>query len=183
MRYTIRQRVAGIVRTFERALHDQQRLRATIEHLRESGEITPEHTERLLAVLAGMTSTTNYILRHLAVHLGIGASKTVILPGIPVVGSTLRAAWVAAARLVEWKRGRPERAKIHSLPVFLVAWLPLIGYSAYIVALRHHDPDAAFLYANHLSILRFDRSLEKVLATKPRILRSIIRRAVGGPVT
>lgn len=183
VRYTIRQRIAGIVRTFERALHDEQRLRMTIVRLRESGEIAAERAARLDAVLDGMTSTTTYILRHLAIHLGIGASKTVLLPGVPIVGSMLRAAWVVLARLQETLRRRPERARVHSLPVFFVACLPLVGYSAYIVALRHHDPEAAFLYANHLSYMRFDRSLEAVLENKPRILRAAIRRAVGGVPT
>ena len=176
VRYTLRQKVAGLVRTFERALHDEQRLRATVDRLRVDGEISAERAEELCDLLAGMTSTTNYILRHLAVHLGIGASKA-ILP-LPI-GALLRGSWVALARASEVFRRRPERARVHSLPVFLIACVPLAGYLAYIVALRQHDRDAAYLYANHLSILRYDRPLEDVLSSKPRFVRAIVRRAVG----
>jgi hypothetical protein len=176
VRFTFQQKVAGVVRTFERALHDEERLSRTIALLRETGEITPERADRLTEMLATMTATTNYILRNLAVHLGIGASKA-ILP-LPI-GAFLRGSWVVGARVTETLRRRPHRASVHSLPVFLIACVPLAGYLAYIVALRRHDPDAAFLYANHLSVLRYDRPLEHVLESKPRVIAAVIRRAVG----
>ncbi len=176
MRYTIRQKISGLVSTFERSLHDEDRLHATIARLRESGEISLEHAERLSAVMAEMTATTAYIVRHLAVHLAIGASKA-ILP-LPI-GAFLRGGWVALARATETWFGRSDRARVHSLPVFLISCVPLAGYLAYIVALRRHDPDAAFLYANHLCLLRFDRSLERVLESAPRPIRYVVRRAIG----
>jgi hypothetical protein len=176
VRFTLKQKVAGVVRTFERALHDEERLRRTIARLREAEEISEEKAERLSEMLSAMTATTNYILRNLAVHLGIGASKA-ILP-LPI-GAFLRGSWVVIARVTETMRRRPHRATVHSLPVFLIACVPLAGYLAYIVALRRHDPDAAFLYANHLCILRYDRPLEHVLQSKPRLVGTIVRRAVG----
>ncbi len=164
------------IRAFQNALHDEWLLATTIELLRDAGEVSEEHAERLRNVLSELTATTNYIVRHLAVHLGIGASK-LILP-LPI-GAFLRGAWVAFARAVETLRRRPEQARVHSLPVFLVACIPFFGYLAYIVALRRHDPDAALLYANHLSYLRYDMPLEEVLRDRPRLIRRIVRRAVG----
>ncbi len=164
------------VRTFQRALRDESMLRKTLHRMREESAVSPQQAAQLDQVLADMTTTTTYILRHLAVHLGIGASK-MILP-LPI-GSFLRGSWVAIARLTETARRRRDRAGVHSLPVFLIACIPFFGYLAYIVALRRHDPDAALLYANHVAVLRYDRPLENVLADKPNPVQWIVRRAVG----
>lgn len=164
------------VRAIHRDLHDEARLLATVERLLQAQQISPEQAERLRVALAGVTTQTNYILRNLAVHLGIGASK-VILP-LPI-GAFLRGGWVALARTGETIRKRPDHARVHSLPVFLISCIPFAGYLGYIVALRRHDPDAALLYANHISILRYDSPLEDVLRTKPRFVQQIVRRAVG----
>ncbi len=164
------------VRLIQRDLHDEERLRATVERLQEAGHITPEQAERLRTALSGVTAKTNYILRHLAVHLGIGASK--ILVPLPI-GSLLRGGWVAMARTSEMLRGRHDHAQVHSLPVFLISCIPFAGYLGYIVALRRYDPDAAVLYANHITILHFDQPLEDVLQTKPLVIQRIVRRAVG----
>jgi len=171
-----RTRVSDSIRAFQNALHDERLLATTIDLLYDAGEVSKERAEGLRAVLSDLTATTSYIIRHLAVHLGIGASKMIVpLP----IGAFLRGAWVAFARAVETLRRRPEQARVHSLPVFLVACVPFFGYLAYIVALRRHDPDAAFLYANHLSYLRYDLPLEAVLRDRPRLIQRIVRRAVG----
>ena len=163
-------------RMMQRDLHDEALLLATVARLHDEGHITSEQAERLRVALSGVTTQTNYIIRNLAVHLGIGASKVIIpLP----IGSLLRGGWVAMARTTETIRRRPDHARIHSLPVFLISCIPFAGYLGYIVALRRHDPDAALLYANHISILRYDQPLEDVLRTKPMLIQRIVRQAVG----
>jgi hypothetical protein len=164
------------VRVMQRALHDEELLLATVARLLAADHISAEQAERLRVALSGVTAKTNYIIRNLAVHLGIGASK-VVLP-LPI-GGFLRGSWVVLARATETVRRRPDHASIHSLPVFLISCVPFAGYLGYIVALRRHDPDAALLYANHISILRYDQPLEDVLRTKPLLIQRIVRRAVG----
>lgn len=171
-----RSSVRDAIRAFHSALHDPVMLDNTVRRLREEGEISSERAERLLEILSDLTATTNYILGNLAVHLGIGASK-VVLP-LPI-GSLLRGTWVVLSRGVETIRRRPHYARVHSLRVLAVACIPFFGYLAYIVALRRHDPDAAFLYANHIALLRFGVPLEQALQSRPRLVQWIVRRAVG----
>jgi len=162
--------------TFYSALRDEEQLRRTIDRLSASGVIDQAQAGRLRDCLDRVTAMTTYILGNLAAHLAIGASKA-ILP-LPI-GAFLRGSWVAGARASETLRGRTDRAQVHSLPVFLVSIVPAAGYLAYVVALRRHDPDAALLYANHLSFLRYDQPLDTVLAGKPAFIRRIVERAVG----
>ncbi len=167
--------LAGSIRTFQHKLHDEAALRDTVRRLVEAQLVSEVRAETLQNTLVEVTTTTSYILRHLAVHLGVGASKA-ILP-LPI-GSLLRGSWTAGSRLVETARRSPH-ANVHSLPVFLVACVPFFGYLAYVIALRRHDPEAAFLYANHISYLRYDAPLEVVLRSKPGTVQKIVRRAVG----
>ncbi len=173
------QSARGAARRLQRALHDEQLLLATIAQLETTDEITAERAARLRALLGQGTATTSYILRNLAVHLGIGAGRLAVPVPIIPVASVLRGSWVALARATETTRRRPDYARIHSLETFLIACVPGAGYLAYIVALRRHDPDLALLYANHLAMLLSHRTLEETLQNKPRPLRRLVRRVVG----
>jgi hypothetical protein len=165
------------VRQLRRDLQDGERLLATLSRLQASGEIDAARAERLRGMLGTGATKVNYILRHLAAHLAIGAGRWTV-PILPV-GSFLRCSWVVLSRTTERLRRRPDHASVHSLEIFLISCLPFAGYLAYIVALRRHDPDIALLYANHISILRYDRHLEDVLRDKPAAIGRVVRRAVG----
>ena len=105
--------VAKTVRAFQKALRDESQLRATLQRMQEEEIITTPQAAQIDTLLSEMTSTTSYILRHLGVHLGIGASK-VILP-LPI-GSFLRGSWVVIARVSETAKRRVDHAGVHSLP-------------------------------------------------------------------
>ena len=117
---------------------------------------------------AGLEETVHdsaYVLGHLGAHLGIAAIR-VGFPLLPI-GSLGRSLWVLGSRLVETLRGRPERAHVHSVTVFVVALIPFVGYCAYVVALRRVSEDAAYLYLNHVSYSRNGESFDLFLARRP----------------
>jgi hypothetical protein len=87
------------------------------------------------------------------------------------------------SRLVETLRGKPDRARIHSLRVFLIAAIPFAGYFAYLIPLRQEHPQAAYLFANHIAYLRYDASLNDLLRDKPAFLRRLLERIVGATPT
>lgn len=163
-----------------RELTSEPRLRETIERLRESGELTADEAERLAACLAQTLQDSQYILRHFGAHLAIGAIFSYDIVPLPL-GSMSRAAWVAAHRIYESIRRRPERASVHSLVVLGVSAIPFAGYLAYLIPLRARSAEAAYVYANHVTYFRSGCSFRAYLDRKPAWFARFVRRLVGTP--
>jgi hypothetical protein len=158
----------------------------TLVRLGDDGLLTAEEVAALRGDLPRLLADSGYVLRHLGAHAAI--ASVFLFDVIPLpLGTVCRVLWVAGSRAFESVFGTPERARVHSLPVFLVAAIPGLGYAAYLIPLRRHDETAAFLFANHLSYALFDATAEGVVARSPRPLRRLARRLIparpprGGP--
>ncbi len=165
--------------SLRRALLDSEQVEKTILRLVEDGQLGVAQGAELARQLPEIINHSGYILGHLGAHLGIGALRSIMI-ALPL-GSLLRSSWVAGSRLYETLRRNPEKARIHSLPVFLIAIIPFAGYFSYLLPLRAAHADAAYLYANHVAYLRYDTPLAALLSDKPAPLRRLVERIVGVP--
>ncbi len=145
-------------------------LQRTIERLHTGGELSAVRAQTLRRELPGAVAESSYILRHLGVHLAIGAVFAFDVIPLPL-GTIGRVLWVLLARVYESLFGTWERAQVHSLKVVLVAAFPWIGYGAYLLALRRRNPELTWLLANYLSYRFYGGSLDEVLSRKPRLIR------------
>src|SRR5687768_9073140 len=100
-----------------------ERLERTIERLHGDGLLGDEQALRLREELEGVLAGSRYVLRHLAAHAAIGAVFLLDPTPLPI-GTLSRVGWVAGNRVFESLFGTPERARVHSLAVLLVAALP-----------------------------------------------------------
>ena len=91
------------------------------------------------------------------------------------LGTISRVSWVAGSRLIEQLRGNAGRARVHSLAVFLVAAIPLLGYAAYLLPLRRQSTELAFVLANHTWLVRTGRTYEQFVANTYRPVRRVAR--------
>ena len=168
-RASTEQRLAGLI--------DPDELHETIRRLHEDGALSLRQSEDLRAALPDALDRSRYILRNLAAHLAIGAIFAFDAIPLPL-GTICRVTWVAGNRLYETLRGTHERAGVHSLPVFLIAAIPLAGYGAYVLPLRRESEEAAYVLANHLSYARAGRNVDEMVSGKPRIVRWLARLVV-----
>jgi hypothetical protein len=150
-----------------------ERLERTIERLHGDGLLGDEQALRLREELEGVLAGSRYVLRHLAAHAAIGAVFLLDPTPLPI-GTLSRVGWVAGNRVFESLFGTPERARVHSLAVLLVAALPALGYAAYLLPLRRESETAAFLFANHVSYALFDAPTASLVERTPRPLRRIV---------
>lgn len=173
----------GAVKTtsFRRALLDTEQVQQTILRLVADGELSEARGALLGQRLPEMVRECGYIIGHLGAHLGIGALRSIMI--VLPLGSLLRCLWVAGSRAYETLRRNPEKARIHSLLVFLIAAIPFAGYFSYLVPLRRAHDDAAYVYANHVAYLRYGTSLDAVLREKPAPLRRVVERILGRKAT
>lgn len=147
----------------------------TLVRLSDDGLLTPEERGRLHAELPRLLAESRYVLRHLSAHAAI--ASVFLFDVIPLpLGTVCRVLWVAGSRLFESLFGSPERARVHSLAVLGIAAIPGLGYAAYLLPLRRHDEDAAFLFANHMSYTLFGAPTEALIARSPGPLRGFARR-------
>jgi hypothetical protein len=144
--------------------------------MRPAGSFS-ERRRALATELPGILAGSGYVLRHLGAHPAIGAVFLLDPTPLPL-GTLCRVLWVVGSRIVETLRGARERARIHSLPVGLIAAIPALGYGAYLLPLRRENEAAAFLLANHVSYALFGAPAEALVARSPRPLRSVARRLV-----
>lgn len=159
---------------------DESHLTTTIGRLVADGELTAEAAERLKRELPEIVRHSAYILRHLGAHLAIGAIFAFDVIPLPL-GSLSRGGWVVLNRGYEECRRDRERARIHSLPVLGVALIPFVGYFAYLIPLRLQHDEATFLYANHVSYRRMNKSFRAALTGKPRWVQRLLRWVTGIP--
>jgi hypothetical protein len=157
---------------------DVPHLAATIDRLVADGELAPAEAERLRLALPDMVRQSAYVLRHLGAHLTIGVVFAFDVIPLPL-GSLSRAGWVILNRIYEEIRRDRHRAGVHSVVVLGVAAVPFVGYFAYLIPLRSQHAEAARLYANHVSYRRSGKSLQAMLAGKPRWMQRLVRWAVS----
>jgi hypothetical protein len=150
-------------------------LERTIDRLGDDGLVTAAEAVGLRAELPRLLAESGYVLKHLSAHAAIGGVFLLDPTPLPL-GTVCRVLWVAGSRVWETLRGSPERARVHSLTVFLLAAIPAFGYAAYLLPLRRENETAAFLFANHISYALFDAPTEALVARSPRPLRRIARR-------
>ena len=166
------ERVRRIIDEQKRRLLNEEELRRTIDRLAADGELAEARADALRASLADTLQRSEYVLKHLGVHLGIGAIFAFDAIPLPL-GTVSRTLWVAGSRVYEVFRRAPERARVHSLGVLLIAAIPLFGYLAYVFKLRQVSEDAAYLYANHVAYARRGSSLSNLLKSKPRLFTQV----------
>ena len=97
-----------------------------------------------------------------------GVSMNVRVQNSPRLYGTMSVLWVAGNRVYESALGSPERARIHSLKVLLVAFVSWVGYGAYLLPFRRESPELAWLYPQHLSYSLNGVAFEEFLVKKPR---------------
>ena len=147
-------------RLLEPSIYDE-----TLVQLVEEGVIKEPQAAKLKAQLPEQLQSSAYTLKHLGAHLGIGVVFAFDVVPLPL-GTISRILWVAGARLVETVRREPERAKVHSASVLLIAAIPWFGYAAYLLPLRRNAPELTFVLANHTWLRRTGVSYEARLAQR-----------------
>jgi hypothetical protein len=157
-----------------RELLEATGLERTLERLRTDGVVSEEEADALRQELPSTLARSGYVLRQLAAHGALGAIFAFDLIPLPL-GTLGRVLWVAGARVYESLFGTRERARVHSLPVLLIAAIPLVGYGAYLLPLRRESEAAAFLLANHSCYALLDADAETCVARCPRPLRRAAR--------
>src|SRR5262245_41423885 len=159
---------------------DSAALLETLERLAADSAISQERATALRTNLPVQIEKSRYVLSHLGAHLGIAAVFAFDLVPLPL-GTISRVLWVAGNRVAEQLRGNLERARLHSLPVLLIAAIPLLGYSAYLLPLRRQSRELTFLMANHAWLARTGRTYEQFVTTRSRPVQRLARWLVPAP--
>lgn len=146
------------------SLIDEPALLESIALLQRNGELSEEAANALSAHIGPIRQRSEYILKHLGAHLGIGAVFAFDMIPLPL-GTIGRVTWVAGSRVYETFWGTRERARVHSLGVLLIAAIPL-GYWAYLVPLRRRSEAGAYLFANRLAFTHAECSYAQLLAKR-----------------
>ena len=157
-------------------LVDEQALLESIALLQQNGELSEEAANALSAQVGPIQSRSEYILKHLGAHLGIGV--VLAFDAIPLpLGTISRVMWVAGSRVYETLWGTRERARVHSIGVLLIAAIPF-GYWAYLVPLRRRSEAGAYLFANRLAFTHAECSYAQLLAKRSDWVQAVGRRLV-----
>lgn len=178
---TLKNRVQKAIGSSRAGLLDRDAIERTLEHLVAEGAIAEDRAASLRAVLPLQIDRSSYVLGHLGAHLGIGAVFAFDLVPLPL-GTIGRVAWVAGCRAVETARHRPEHARVHSLAVLLLAAVPWLGYSAYLLPLRRESGELAFILANRIWLDRTGNTYEESVARAGAPVQRIARWLVPFPV-
>ncbi len=175
-----RQRIERSVAEAESRLADADALEKTLQRLCADEEISEPQAVSLRSSIRNQLDASRYILRHLGAHLAIGAVFAFDVVPLPL-GTIARVSWVAGNRLVESARRDLERARVHSGGVLLIAAVPWLGYAAYLLPLRRHSSELAFVLANHTWLNRTGRTYEQFLARSRSPVRRLGRWLVPFP--
>ncbi len=177
---SLRRRLEGSLAESRAGLLDLDALERTLERLVVEGSISDDRARALRARLPEQLDGSRYVLGHLGAHLAIGAVFAFDVVPLPL-GTIGRVSWVAGNRLVESLRRQPERARVHSVGVLLIAAVPWLGYAAYLLPLRRRGTELAFVLANHTWLGRTGRSYERFLSARRAPLRRLGRWLVPVP--
>ncbi len=175
-----RKRIQQSVAAGTARLLEPKALAATLDRLVVEGVISEEDAGNLHANLCEQVEGSRYVLTHLGAHFAIGAIFAFDLVPLPL-GTIGRVSWVGGSRLVEWARGNADRARVHSLPVLLLAAVPWLGYAAYLLPLRRQSAELTFLLANHIWLSRKGRTYEQFVNTTRLPIRRLARWLVPLP--
>jgi len=162
------------------SLPTTEELQQTIDLLLEKGDVTAFQADTLRLNFPGQMEGSQYVLKNLGAHISIGVVFAFDVVPLPL-GTIARVAWVAGAKVTELLRGNLERARVHSLGVFLIAAVPWFGYAAYLLPLRRDSRELAFLLANHTWMGRTGDTYEAFIRAKPRFIGRFARRVVPLP--
>lgn len=156
-----------------RYLHHIPGLKETIGRMSQDGRIDKEREAYINSHLEGWVSDSRYILLNLGAHIGIGLVRFTAIPLPLPIGSILRVLWVMANRLYCDLKWDMHRKRIHSPAVLFFAAIPFLGYFAYTIPLRQKSEYLTYLYAQHISYMVYNKTLEENLAKAPRPIRKI----------
>lgn len=154
-------------------LHDLPRLRETIQRMSAEGKLSKEREDYIHAHLEEWVADSKYILFNLAVHIAIGCVRFTAFPFPLPIGSTLRAIWVMGNRMYCNLRLDWNRKRVHSFFVLGFAIIPFLGYFAYTIPLRKKSEYLTYLYAEHISYMLWEKTLEGRLRKVPRFIKKI----------
>lgn len=137
------------------------------------GKLGKEKEQYIHAHLEEWVDDSKYILLNLGVHIGMGFIRFTAMPFPLPIGSTLRGLWVMGNRMYCNLRLDWHRKKVHSLFVLGFAIIPFLGYFAYTIPLRRKSEYLTYLYAQHISYLIYDATVEDKLKKVPGFIRNI----------
>ncbi len=156
-----------------RHLHHVPSLRETASRMEREGRIDKEKEEFIKSHLDEWVEDSKYILFNLSVHIGLGFVRFTELPIRLPICSTLRTIWVMGCRMYCNIRWDMHRKKIHSIPVLLFAAIPFLGYFAYTIPLKRKSEYLSYLYAQHISYMLYNKTLEDKLIKAPKFIKRI----------
>ena len=159
---------------------DIAELQGAVEHLLSEDIISEDQAAILLRHMDGQFDQSGYILKNLGVHLSIGAIFAFDIIPLPL-GTIGRMGWVCIARVAEIVKRNSEKARVHSLGVFLIAAIPWFGYAAYLLPLRKESKELAFVLANYTWRKRTGQTYEQFVDSKSNSLSRLARWIVPLP--
>ncbi len=160
-------------RKFREKLMDKELLEETINKLVGEGYLLEERSLVIKNSLPEKIKQSEYVLGNLAVHAFCGAIFAFDIIPLPL-GSISRGSWVAVNRAYYQIRRNKEKKEIHSGKVFLFSLVPWVGSLAYTIPLKQISEDLCYVYANHITYLRKNKSLEAYLEDKPKFIKGIM---------
>jgi hypothetical protein len=170
----------GKLRDWQQQLTSEPALHETINRLVDNGKLSVDDAASLRASLPVEIQESQYILRHLSAHFAIGLIFAFDLVPLPL-GTIVRALWVVGNRVYEMLRGRRDLAAVHSTAVLGVSLIPFAGYFAYLIPLRARSARWAYVFANHITILRKGCTLDDYLSHRPAWFARLVRNVVKAP--
>jgi len=154
-------------------------LRTHLETLHLNGEYDRETYESLLADLPVWFQRSEYIIRQVRAHLTILVIQVSFLLPIGILG---RSGWVLGNRLFYAIKRCQDRAKVHSMQVFLMSLVPSIGYFSYFLALKDKHPILAYAYLDCLVMRYRGKHVREYAQKLPAPIRDLfISRILTSP--
>jgi len=164
---------SGEKRTLQRIMSKKE-LQKTIDNLVSEGILLKEETGNL-----NSNEMTNYVLKNLGVHLGIGFTVGLFTGPIPV-GLFPRGAWTIGNRIYHEIKRNKEKAKIHSIGV--LGWssipIPVMNYFGYLLPLKKINETNALVYGEHITRVMKGKSLGEYLNSKGKVTRGLVKKAI-----
>lgn len=154
-------------------LHHIPSLKETIVRMAADGRISKEREEYINTHLHEWVTDSKYILFNLGIHIALGLVRFTAFPFPLPIGSTLRTLWVMGNRMYCNLTWNMHRKKVHSLFVLGFAIIPFLGYFAYTIPLRKKSEYLTYLYAQHISYMLYEKTLEEKLRKAPQFIKKI----------
>ena len=154
----------------------KKELQKTVDSLVNENILFKEEVEKL-----GSDGLTKYILANLGVHIALGCAFGLTTGPIPF-GFIPRGAWTISNRVYHEIKGNKEKAKVHSLGVWLWSGtplpLPVFNYFGYIIPLKKTNETCALVYGEHITRVMKGEPLGKYLNSKGKITRGLVKKVI-----